>query len=1089
MGLGYDTIINMRNHRQASAMPSVSALQNGHLPSRGIPVSRGISETNGYRQNFDSDMDTGSDSDTEVYGSRYSVETSPQDDKASISASSGYNFHGFSMAGMQKNKYSENIPSAPPLNVLDHVSQVSRSETVRVSGATSYSEINGDSASVNISNAYKATPVVANLSSTPDPSVRTASVSSYPVSACFPTYHASELGSWYGVISYEACVRLCLHAWARGCKEAPFFLENECAVLRNSFSLKHVLLQSEEELMTRRSSELISEAAAIRTKKTLGKMKVQVRKVKIGLDSPTGCSFSSIKPSQVKVDALRTKISNTKSTMCAEWANVRKTRVRPHIPSNGSISQKSLAYMHVGAQYMKELSGVVKVGLTSMRSNSSTSEAEHETHYCLLRLKSMPEEDAVRMLPGSGENYVFLPDGLGDDLVIEVHDSKGTYHGRVVAQMADIADDPGDKLRWWSIYREPDHELIGRIQLYINYGRSHDETSNIKCGSVAETVAYDFILETAMKDQRFQQRKLQLHGPWKWLITEFSKYYGVSDAYTNLRYLSYIMDVATPTADCLDLVYDLLLPVARRSRPKETLSHQENRILGEVSEQIEQIISVVFENYKSLDESSPSGVTDVLKPASGSAAPALASALKLYNLLNDILSPEAQLKLCKYFQIAARKRCKRYLAETEDYVSNNNESLSIDPQALSTAYQKMRILCLNLKNEIFTDIQIHNMHILPSFLDLSNISSSIYSTELSTRIRNFLLSYPPTSPSLHVMEIAIETADYQRDLLTWNINPVKGGVDAKELFHSYISRWIKGKRVFLLDSCKLDKVKSNQRQQPATPFVEDIYNKLKESLDEYEVIINRWPEYAFPLECAVADVEKAVVDTLENLYADVLYPLKENSMPVKLGLKYVHKFAKGGASSYTVPNELGIALNSMKRMLNVLRPPIEAELKSWSSCIAGNGIDVPGEHLSEITVMLRAKLRTYSQGVTEKLVENTKLQNTTKLKKILQDAKEGDVDSDMRNRMQPLKELLEKMINQLHVVFDEQLFVTVCRSFWDRMGQDLLKLLQERKENMSLYKASRLAISVSFFFQNLSLVQRRIYLSAFQILTTNLIII
>lgn len=101
-----------------------------------------------------------------------------------------------------------------------------------------------------------------------------------------------------------------------------------------------------------------------------------------------------------------------------------------------------------------------------------------------------------------------LPDGLGDALIVEVHDSKRKYCGRVVAQVAEIADDPvgyrfqylflrfkyrfigqkihcinwmqGDKLRWWSIYQEPEHELVGRMQLYINYSTSSDEMSHLK---------------------------------------------------------------------------------------------------------------------------------------------------------------------------------------------------------------------------------------------------------------------------------------------------------------------------------------------------------------------------------------------------------------------------------------------------------------------------------------------------------------------------------------------------------------------------------------------------------------------------------
>jgi hypothetical protein len=36
-----------------------------------------------------------------------------------------------------------------------------------------------------------------------------------------------------------------------------------------------------------------------------------------------------------------------------------------------------------------------------------------------------------------------------------------------------------DKLRWWSIYREPGHEIVGPIHLYIHYTTAADE-SNMK---------------------------------------------------------------------------------------------------------------------------------------------------------------------------------------------------------------------------------------------------------------------------------------------------------------------------------------------------------------------------------------------------------------------------------------------------------------------------------------------------------------------------------------------------------------------------------------------------------------------------------
>ncbi|KAL2246652.1 UNVERIFIED_CONTAM: hypothetical protein Sindi_2517500 [Sesamum indicum] len=165
-------------------------------------------------------------------------------------------------------------------------------------------------------------------------------------------------------------------------------------------------------------------------------------------------------------------------------------------------------------------------------------------------------------------------------------------------------------------------------------------------------------------------------------------------------------------------------------------------------------------------------------------------------------------------------------------------------------------------------------------------------------------------------------------------------------------------------------------------------------------------------------------------------------------------------SSTETLKQLGVLLNSMKRMLDTLRPQIEAQLKLWGSCIPESGNMVPGECLSEVTVMIRSKFRAYVQAVIDKLVENTKLHNATKLKKIIQDAKENVVESDLRRRMQPLKELLAGTIDQLHAVLETQVFVIVCRGFWDRMGQDMLKFLEDRKENRSWYKASRVAVTV-----------------------------
>ncbi|KAG4403348.1 hypothetical protein GLYMA_01G093600v4 [Glycine max] len=98
-------------------------------------------------------------------------------------------------------------------------------------------------------------------------------------------------------------------------------------------------------------------------------------------------------------------------------------------------------------------------------------------------------------------------------------------------------------------------------------------------------------------------------------------------------------------------------------------------------------------------------------------------------------------------------------------------------------------------------------------------------------------------PSSPVAELVIATSDFQRYLVRWGIGSIKGGVDAKELFHLYILVWIQDKRLSLLESCKLDKVKWSgvRTQHSTTPFVDDMYERLKETLTDYEVIICRWP--------------------------------------------------------------------------------------------------------------------------------------------------------------------------------------------------------------------------------------------------------
>lgn len=66
---------------------------------------------------------------------------------------------------------------------------------------------------------------------------------------------------------------------------------------------------------------------------------------------------------------------------------------------------------------------------------------------------------------------------------------------------------------------------------------------------------------------------------------------------------------------------------------------------------IESLLKTVFENYKSLDENSPTGLADTFGSTPEVAAPALAPAVQVFNLLHDILSQDAQSMLRNYLQV------------------------------------------------------------------------------------------------------------------------------------------------------------------------------------------------------------------------------------------------------------------------------------------------------------------------------------------------------------------------------------------------------------------------------------------------------
>ncbi|PSS16057.1 Epidermin biosynthesis protein like [Actinidia chinensis var. chinensis] len=836
-----------------------------------------------------------------------------------------------------------------------------------------------------------------------------------------PYYNASGQNAWQTLIAYDACIRLCLNAWARGCTEAPDFLRDECLVLRSAFGLHKLLLQPRGvQPMRREGTASTEQACPLKVKKVVGKIRVEVKKL----------------------------------------------RLIPRQKLRSTYSQRSALYMQVGAEYVRHVSSLVKTGINSLRI-ASISVASEEHLSCLFHLKSSTEDAQVEpsssicLRPGTSDYHVFFPENQSDALLLEVQDIKKAIQGRATIPIASLTENPNDRIRWWPIYHD-DQECVGKVQLLIGSTITSDDTAHIKSGPIVETLAYDLLLEAAMRALHFHARNLRIDGPWKWLLTEFADYYGVSDSYTKLRYLSYVMNVATPTKDCLELVYELLEPVIK-ARSEKSLTRQEKSILLDCETQVENLLETLFENYKSLDENSPTGLADIFGSIPEVAAPALAPAVQLFTLLHDILAQDAQTTLRNYLQTAGAKRCRKHMVETDEFVSSNSEGFLMDSITISTAYLKMKNLCLNISNEIQSDIKIHNQHILPSSIDLSSITAAVYSTELCKRLRGFLAAWPPSSPLSHVIELLIATADFERNLESWNISPVQGGVDSKNLYHNYIMVWVQDMELNLLELCKAEKVPWSGvlTNHSTSPFAEEMYEKIKEMLIEYEVVMNRWPQYSLILENAVANVERAIIKALEKQYSDILTPLKD-SIPKRLGMQVQKLTGRQPTVLYSVPSQLGTFLNTIKRILDVLHCKVEDILKSWASYlpVVGDKKALFGEQMNGITVLLRTKYKNYMQATVVKLVNNMQANRNTRLKKILEETKEADGEAEVRERMQMISSPLSDSITNLHEVFTSQIFIATCRGFWDRMGQIVLKFLEGRKENRVWYNGSYYALGI-----------------------------
>ncbi|KAG6414510.1 hypothetical protein SASPL_127312 [Salvia splendens] len=292
--------------------------------------------------------------------------------------------------------------------------------------------------------------------------------------------------------------------WSR-----QLYINFPCLICR----LRNILLKSEQELPRNDHSELVGEGIYVTSKKTIGKVKVQVRKVKMGTEQPTGCMFTSLKSSStVKLETFQQRLSNVKLVVSSnrkKGKKEKKEKKEKKKRKKADIVRGSLyaGFLHSFILSYINMDSCFSFNLTSTRIVYLVFDCR--TIFLFVEIEKFTRRGCIGNVTG-----ICLPDGFGDDLIIEVHDSKGKYCGHALVQVADISD-----------------ESVLDLEM-------HTQSSgimNVHCWLPGMAIYVSTIVKCIL-------------------------------AFRSFRYLSYVMDISTATVDYLDLVHDILLPVVIKDK-------------------------------------------------------------------------------------------------------------------------------------------------------------------------------------------------------------------------------------------------------------------------------------------------------------------------------------------------------------------------------------------------------------------------------------------------------------------------------------------------------------------------------------------
>ena len=539
-------------------------------------------------------------------------------------------------------------------------------------------------------------------------------------------------------------------------------------------------------------------------------------------------------------------------------------------------------------------------------------------------------------MAGEGRNIVEMP--------LKYPNGKEKGYVRFTAHLEPIGG-----YDWGAPLTALDHQATAGA----NHGGDANGWAMSANGPLPPSAAYDVALSAGLRALSFHRRRLELTGPWAWLLRELSDLQGVSPNHTSLRYVRHVLAVATPTADCLAAILDHLAPCLRESGEGKLTTIEEDQLSG-IRAAVEQLIGVCFQNYKNLSEDEPRGIAKQVPEQVP--APALAIALELFRILRrEPLAPEAIRTLQNHLQTAARSCYRRhhsvFLGERS---KNGDDADDNDDKGNARLYTGLSQLCLGLCREIGTDHVIQDAGVLPVGIRLPALASGVYCTEAAGCVSKMLTAHPPPAPpgaeaidlvdslcELQEAAVAADVSDQnvdehvERRLNNWGGRehaypgidgaPADGELDPKALFASHVDRWIDAAREQLLRGC----VAAVAKHGVGGAAMEDAYREAHQALEGFERVVMRWPDAAVALEGVLADADRLLLQKISQLadnhgtgggYNAHKEPKYHQHHGVRESVRFSHAVTRQNAHHYDreQSNEQSNAANTMSSPKNTV---------------------------------------------------------------------------------------------------------------------------------------------------------------------------